>query len=220
MKRAVARPGHALAASLLLARTGGAMAEAEGRDDGDRGLGDSLTAGLACRRMQASRRSSRRALQGARQRREGGQCRRVGRHGGRRRCSGSTGRCLRDASAVIIELGGNDALQGIPPEGNQGRARQDHRGGARRKGCRCCSPAWRRRAIWARTMWMRSARSIPNSPRNTTSCSIPFFLDGVAMQKNLTHEDGMHPNAQGVARIVEGIMPKVEELLARAAAKG
>jgi len=27
--------------------------------------------------------------------------------------------------------------------------------------------------------------------------------------------DGLHPNAQGVARIVEGILPKVEELLTR-----
>jgi acyl-CoA thioesterase-1 len=28
--------------------------------------------------------------------------------------------------------------------------------------------------------------------------------------------DGLHPNAEGVARIVEGILPKVEELLAKA----
>jgi len=32
--------------------------------------------------------------------------------------------------------------------------------------------------------------------------------------------DGLHPSAQGVARIVELILPKVEELLARVSAKG
>jgi acyl-CoA thioesterase I len=48
----------------------------------------------------------------------------------------------------------------------------------------------------------------------------PFFLDGVALDEALTLDDGMHPNAQGVARIVEGIMAKVEELLARVTAKG
>jgi acyl-CoA thioesterase-1 len=32
--------------------------------------------------------------------------------------------------------------------------------------------------------------------------------------------DGLHPNAKGVARIVENIMPKVEELLAKVEAKG
>jgi acyl-CoA thioesterase-1 len=31
--------------------------------------------------------------------------------------------------------------------------------------------------------------------------------------------DGMHPNAKGVARIVENMLPKVEELLAEVAAK-
>ena len=30
----------------------------------------------------------------------------------------------------------------------------------------------------------------------------------------------MHPNAEGVARIVDGILPKVEELLAQVKAKG
>jgi acyl-CoA thioesterase I len=32
--------------------------------------------------------------------------------------------------------------------------------------------------------------------------------------------DGIHPNAKGVARIVESILPKVEELLAKVDAKG
>jgi acyl-CoA thioesterase I len=41
----------------------------------------------------------------------------------------------------------------------------------------------------------------------------PFFLDGVALDKTLNLDDGMHPNAKGVAKIVEGIMPKVEDLL-------
>ena len=49
----------------------------------------------------------------------------------------------------------------------------------------------------------------------------PFFLDGVALDDKYTLGDGMHPNAEGVARIVDGILPKVEELLARVpAAKG
>ena len=48
----------------------------------------------------------------------------------------------------------------------------------------------------------------------------PFFLDGVALDDKYAQTTGMHPNAQGVARIVEGILPKVEELLARAKAKG
>lgn len=42
----------------------------------------------------------------------------------------------------------------------------------------------------------------------------PFFLEGVATDSELNQPDGIHPNAAGVARIVEGILPKVKELLA------
>jgi acyl-CoA thioesterase-1 len=41
----------------------------------------------------------------------------------------------------------------------------------------------------------------------------PFFLEGIALDKTLNLDDGMHPNGKGVAKIVENILPKVEELL-------
>ncbi len=41
----------------------------------------------------------------------------------------------------------------------------------------------------------------------------PFFLDGVAAQKTMVLDDGMHPNAQGVARMVEGFLPVMEKVL-------
>ena len=41
----------------------------------------------------------------------------------------------------------------------------------------------------------------------------PFFLDGVAMQPELNQADGIHPNAAGVARVVERILPSVERLI-------
>ncbi|MEX0922295.1 MAG: arylesterase [Rhodovibrionaceae bacterium] len=44
----------------------------------------------------------------------------------------------------------------------------------------------------------------------------PFFLDGVATNPDLNQPDGIHPNAAGVAEIVERILPKVQDLLAAA----
>jgi len=41
-----------------------------------------------------------------------------------------------------------------------------------------------------------------------------FFLDGVAGVDALNQRDGLHPNAWGVARIVSGILPTVEKVLA------
>lgn len=43
----------------------------------------------------------------------------------------------------------------------------------------------------------------------------PFFLDGVAGQRQLNLPDGIHPNAEGVKIMVERILPTVETFLAR-----
>ena len=42
----------------------------------------------------------------------------------------------------------------------------------------------------------------------------PFFLQGVARAPGLTQPDGLHPNAEGVRRIVARILPEVERLVA------
>ncbi len=44
----------------------------------------------------------------------------------------------------------------------------------------------------------------------------PFFLAGVARAPALTQPDGLHPNAEGVRRIVARILPKVEQLIGEA----
>lgn len=123
-----------------------------------------------------------------------------------------------DASAVIIELGANDALQGLDPAATK--------------------------ATLEKIVTEVKGRRLPillagmEAPRNLGKEYVdqfraiyadlatrydlilyPFFLDGVALDDKYLLGDGLHPNAQGVARIVEGILPKVEELLARANAK-
>jgi acyl-CoA thioesterase-1 len=120
-----------------------------------------------------------------------------------------------DASAVIVELGANDALQGLDPAATK--------------------------ATLEKIITELKARGLPillagmEAPPNLGKEYVeqfralyadlaqrydlilyPFFLDGVALDDNYTLGDGMHPNAEGVARIVDGILPKVEELLAKA----
>jgi acyl-CoA thioesterase I len=119
-----------------------------------------------------------------------------------------------NASAVIVELGGNDALQGLPPAEIE--------------------------ASLAKIIERLKVKGLPvliagmESPRNMGKDYVdqfraiysdlaerygavfyPFFLDGVALDSGLMQEDGIHPNAKGVDRIVQGILPKVDELLAQ-----
>lgn len=41
----------------------------------------------------------------------------------------------------------------------------------------------------------------------------PFFLDGVVTDAGLMLPDNIHPNAKGIARVVEGLSPLVEAAL-------
>jgi acyl-CoA thioesterase-1 len=44
---------------------------------------------------------------------------------------------------------------------------------------------------------------------------IPFFLEGVAGVPKMNQPDGIHPTADGYARVVEHILPYVAEAIAR-----
>jgi acyl-CoA thioesterase-1 len=120
-----------------------------------------------------------------------------------------------DADAVIIELGGNDALQGLPPESTKAALA-------------AIIERVQARGMAVLLAGMEAPRNMGDDyvtefravytdlAKNYDVIFYPFFLDGVALNDGLMQPDGTHPNAKGVKTIVEGILPKVEELLVRA----
>jgi acyl-CoA thioesterase-1 len=120
--------------------------------------------------------------------------------------------------AVIVELGANDMLRGIDPE-------------LTRKALDTILQRLTARHIAVLLCGMRAAPNLGSAygqafegiyPQLAAKYGVPlypFFLDGVAANLQLTQSDGMHPNAAGVGVIVERILPKVEELIARARAQ-
>jgi len=48
---------------------------------------------------------------------------------------------------------------------------------------------------------------------------VPFFLDGVAGDRNLNQPDGIHPTAEGVDIMVKKLLPSVEALIQRVQAR-
>lgn len=120
-----------------------------------------------------------------------------------------------NASAVIVELGGNDALQGIPPEGTkQALAKIIEK--AQAKGL----PVLLAGMEAPRNMgkeYVEQFRAIyPDLAAKYGVLLYPFFLDGAALHDGLMQADGIHANGKGVAVIVDKMMPKVEALLAEA----
>ncbi len=217
MKPAAAWMGI-IAASALLASQGMPMAQAEKGETVIVALGDSLTAGFELPQDKAFPAMLERALKAK------GHDVKVVNAG----VSGDTAEAglarldwalPKNASAVIIEFGGNDALQGLPPEATKHALEE-------------IITRVKARGLPILLAGMEAPRNLGEDyvqafdviyPELAAKYGIllyPFFLDGVAMEKGLTLNDGMHPNPDGVARIVDGITPKVEELLAQVKPKG
>jgi acyl-CoA thioesterase-1 len=120
--------------------------------------------------------------------------------------------------AVILELGANDMLRGVDPK-------------VTREALETIIRKLKERRIEVLLCGMLAPPNLgadyaraynPIYPQLAATHDVlfyPFFLDGVATNAKLNLGDGMHPNADGVAAIVQRILPKVEELIARVRAK-
>ncbi|WP_404925725.1 arylesterase [Mesorhizobium sp. ORM16] len=116
---------------------------------------------------------------------------------------------------VILELGANDMLRGVSPD-------------ITRKNLDTMLAKLKGRKIAVLLAGMRAAPNLGADYQNAFDAIFPelaakygvtlypFFLDGVAGQSALQLEDGLHPNAKGVAQMVERILPAVEKAIAAA----
>jgi len=113
---------------------------------------------------------------------------------------------------VILELGGNDALRGIPPEESEKNldqmiARLKERGVAVLLVGMLAPPnmgsdyAGRFNSIYEKLAQKHGV------------ALYPFFLDGVALDAGLKLEDGMHPNSKGIDVMVEKMEPAITQFL-------
>ncbi len=124
-----------------------------------------------------------------------------------------------DADIVIVELGANDALRGIDPAITR-KALSDIVRKLQGRGQTVLLAGM----LAPRNLGDRYASAFnPIYPDIAGQYGVPlypFFLEGVAANRSLNLPDGMHPTAQGVARIVQAILPQVEKLVAKAGASG
>ena len=120
-----------------------------------------------------------------------------------------------DADAVIVELGANDALRGQDPE--KAYAALDQ-----------ILIKLKAKHVAVLVTGMEAPRNMgpeyvqafnaiyPRLAKKHGLALYPFFLEGVATEPSLNQSDGIHPNADGVAVIVERILPSVQTLLKEA----
>lgn len=117
--------------------------------------------------------------------------------------------------AVILELGANDVLRGIDP--NITRANLEKIvTNLKDRGIPVLITGMRALSNWGDDYTQRFEAIYPDLAREHDQLLYPFFLEGVALEPTLNLNDGLHPTGQGVGKIVERIMPSVQELIARA----
>lgn len=117
-----------------------------------------------------------------------------------------------DTDLVIVELGANDMLRGAPPaEAAKALAEIVERLQARK--IAVVLAGMRSIANWGEAYANEFQAIYPDIARRFGVTLYPFFLEGVAGDRELTLRDGMHPNTAGVEKIVAGFAPFLETAL-------
>jgi acyl-CoA thioesterase-1 len=117
-----------------------------------------------------------------------------------------------EANLVIVELGANDMLRGIDPAVTR-KALDEVVAKLQERGQPVLLAGMRASLNMGPEYAEAFDRIYPDIARKHGVMLYPFFLEGVAANRALNQADGMHPTAEGVARIVEGIIPAVERLI-------
>ena len=113
---------------------------------------------------------------------------------------------------VIVELGANDALRGLDPAATY-RNLDRIVARIRARGARVLLAGMRAPPNMGAEYENEFNAVFPELARQHNIAFYPFFLDGVAGIPALNLDDGMHPNARGVAVIVKRMLPVVRAAL-------
>jgi acyl-CoA thioesterase-1 len=120
--------------------------------------------------------------------------------------------------AVIVELGANDALRGLDPA-NARRNLDTIITRLKGRGIEVMLAGMLAPANYGEGYAESFNAIFPELAKKHGLLLYPFFLQGVALREKLNLDDGLHPNAKGVAVIVDGITPTVEQLIQLVQAK-
>lgn len=117
-----------------------------------------------------------------------------------------------DTDLVILELGANDMLRGLSPS-------------AVEENLEAMIGLLKERGIGILLLGMYAAPNLGAEYQNAFNAIyprlaekhdlplVPFFLEGVAGNAAMQLDDRMHPNAEGVARMVKNVLPTLEPLI-------
>ena len=117
-----------------------------------------------------------------------------------------------DADVVVVALGANDMLRAIPPIETE-RNLQSIIQQLNDRGVAIILAGMLARPNYGPEYVEEFNTIFPRLAESNDLALYPFLLDGVATIEELNQADGIHPNALGVAAIVDRLGPFLESIL-------
>ena len=119
------------------------------------------------------------------------------------------------ADAALVELGGNDGLRGLDPAQSLANLSRILDQLAKRRMPVLLSGMYAPPNLGSQ--YGREFRAVfQDLGQRPGVIYDPFFLEGVAADPALNQPDGIHPNPEGVRRIVQRLLPMIKQLLRQA----
>lgn len=115
---------------------------------------------------------------------------------------------------VVIELGGNDGLRGLPLKAMETNLREMIRN-ARQANAHVLLVGMRIPPNYGRDYTERFFRIYDTLARDTKATLVPFFLEGIAESPHLFQSDRIHPTSKAQSVMLDNVWPKLKPLLVR-----
>ena len=115
---------------------------------------------------------------------------------------------------VVIELGGNDGLRGLPV--TELRANLEALvSGSREAGARVLLAAVRMPPHYGPQYTEKFYAVYESVARDLRVPWVPFFLEGIALREDLFQDDGIHPDLEAQPILLDNVWPVLKPLLKR-----
>jgi acyl-CoA thioesterase-1 len=117
-----------------------------------------------------------------------------------------------DVKVLIVALGGNDGLRGLPPEELQGNLSSIVER-AQGRGIKVLVCGMEAPPNFGRDYAVAFHRVYPEVAKKYNVALVPFLLDKVAGIESLNQRDGIHPTAQGARIVADNVWAVLRPML-------
>ncbi|MGB3817538.1 MAG: arylesterase [Achromobacter pulmonis] len=115
-------------------------------------------------------------------------------------------------AVVLLELGSNDALRGLPLTMTEQNLRTMAQA-ARKADAEVVIVGMQIPPNYGRDYTQRFAQVFPTVAKDENARLVPFLMEGIATNRAMFQADGIHPNEDAQARLLDNVWPVLRPLL-------